>query len=118
MNGGDKVLYVPSAIVRHAVEERRLKTDYFLAYHFDYGRALVREKGNRPPIGFMPRSVISFSDRLLNMLPKKVWWWLRESDPRKRFFNKCRVWTTAGEIAEICKRWSDNNDDRKAGLNS
>ena len=117
MNGGGKVLYVPSAVVRHAVEERRLKKDYFLAYHFDYGRALIRERGNRPPIGFVPRSIVSFSDRLLNMLPKKIWWWLRESDPQKRFFNKCRVWTTAGEIAEICKRWSNNNDS-KVGLNS
>jgi glycosyltransferase involved in cell wall biosynthesis len=118
MNGGEKVLYVPSAVAFHAVEERRLRQDYFLAYHFDYGRALVREKGHRPPIGFVPRSVVSFSDRLLKMLPKKVWWWLREPDPRKRFFNKCRVWTTAGEIAEICRRWTDNNADLKAGLNS
>ena len=109
MSGGERVLYVPSAVIHHAVEERRLKKKYFLAYHFDYGRALVREKGSRRPVGFVPRSLVSFSDRLLNMLPKKVWWWLRESDPPKRFFNKCRVWTTAGEIVEICHR-SFNRD--------
>jgi glucosyl-dolichyl phosphate glucuronosyltransferase len=104
MRGGERILYVPSAVVRHAVEERRLKKDYFLAYHYDYGRALIREKGNRGAVGIIPRSLISFSDRLLNMLPKKIWWWLRESDPQKRFFNKCHVWATAGEIAEICSR--------------
>ncbi len=104
MDGGEKIVYVPSAIVHHAVEERRLKKDYFLAYHFDYGRALIREKGYRKPVGFVPRSFISFSNRLLNTLPKRVWWWLREPDPQKRFFNKCRVWTTVGEIAEICRR--------------
>jgi glycosyltransferase involved in cell wall biosynthesis len=101
MNGGEKILYVPSAIVRHDVEERRLKKGYFLSYHFDYGRALVREKGERRRVGVLPRSVISLSNRLLNILPRRTWYWIRESDSKKRFFNKCRVWTTAGEIAEI-----------------
>jgi glucosyl-dolichyl phosphate glucuronosyltransferase len=104
LHGGEKILYVPSAIVRHAVPQRRLKKEYFLAYHYDYGRALIRVKGHRSPVGIIPRSLISFSNRVLNMLPKKVWWWLRESDPQKRFFNKCHVWATAGEIAEICRR--------------
>jgi glycosyltransferase involved in cell wall biosynthesis len=104
MKSGARVLYVPSAIVRHAVEERRLHQNYFLAYHYDYGRALIREKGDRAPVGIIPRSVISFSNRLLRMLPKKIWWWLRESDPQKRFFNKCHVWAMAGEIAELCRR--------------
>lgn len=104
MGGGEKILYVPSAVVHHAVGESRLTKDYFLSYHFDYGRALIREKGDRKPVGLIPRSIISFSNRLLNTLPKRVWWWLREADPQKRFFNKCRVWTTAGEIAEICRR--------------
>jgi glycosyltransferase involved in cell wall biosynthesis len=104
MNGGEQLLYVPSAVVRHAVEERRLTKNYFLTYHFDYGRALIREKGDRNPVGIIPRPLISFSNRLLNTLPRRVWYWLRESDPQKRFFNKCRVWTTAGEIVEICRR--------------
>jgi glucosyl-dolichyl phosphate glucuronosyltransferase len=118
MSGGEKILYVPSAVVRHAVEERRLKKEYFLAYHFDYGRALIREKGNRRPVGFVPRSLVSFLDRLLKMLPRKVWWWLRESDPQKRFFNKCRVWTTAGEIAEICHRSFNRDHNPEVNLNS
>jgi glucosyl-dolichyl phosphate glucuronosyltransferase len=104
MKAGGKVLYVPSAVVRHDVERERLTKEYFLAYHFDYGRALIREKGKRKPVGIVPRSVISVSNRCLNILPRMTWWWLRESDPQKRFFNKCRVWTTAGEIAEICRR--------------
>jgi glycosyltransferase involved in cell wall biosynthesis len=103
MKGGGKILYVPTAIVRHDVDEDRLTKRYFLAYHFDYGRALIREKGKRKPVGFVPRNVISISNRCLNILPRRAWWWLRESDPKKRFFNKCRVWTTAGEIAEICR---------------
>jgi glycosyltransferase involved in cell wall biosynthesis len=104
MRGGGRILYVPSAIVRHAVAEGRLKKGYFLAYHYDYGRALVREKGHRSPVGIIPRHLISFLNRTLHILPQKTWWWLRESDPKKRFFNKCHVWATAGEIVEICRR--------------
>jgi glycosyltransferase involved in cell wall biosynthesis len=104
MRSGERLLYVPTAVVRHAVEQRRLEKSYFLAYHFDYGRALIREKGDRKPIGFIPRTAISFSDRLLRMLPKKIWWWIRESDPRARFFNKCHVWATSGEIVELSNR--------------
>jgi len=104
MRDGGKILYVPSAIVRHAVTEGRLKKDYFLAYHYDYGRALVREKGNRRPVGIIPRHLISLVNRLLHVLPLKTWWWLRETDSQKRFYNKCHVWATAGEIVEICRR--------------
>jgi len=118
MRGGEKILYVPSAVVRHAVEERRLKKEYFLTYHFDYGRALIREKGSRGPVGFVPRSLVSFSNRLLNMLPRRTWWWLREGDPRKRFSNKCNVWTTAGEITEICRRSFNRDRNSETDLKS
>lgn len=104
MQAGGRVLYAPGAIVRHAVEDYRLHKAYFLAYHFDYGRALVREKGPRKPVGgIIPRFVISVPNRLLHFLPKGLWEWVRESDPQKRFFNKCRVWTTFGEIGEILR---------------
>lgn len=102
LKGSEKILYVPSAIVRHVVPKYRLKKEYFLAYHYDHGRALIRVKGYRRPVGIIPRPLISFTDRLLHMLPLKVWWWLKESDPQKKFFNKCSVWATAGEIVEIC----------------
>jgi glucosyl-dolichyl phosphate glucuronosyltransferase len=115
MNGGEQILYVPSAVVRHAVEEGRLSKDYFLAYHFDYGRALIREKGKRNRVGIIPRSVISFSNRVLNILPKRVWIWVRESEPQSRFFNKCRVWTTAGEIFEIWHGSSTASNHSNAG---
>ena len=101
MKDGGKILYVPSAVVHHEVEERRLKKKYFLAYHFAWGRALIRERGPRRPLGIIPRSWISISERTLHMFPLKVWWWIRESDSQKRFFNKCHAWATAGEIFEL-----------------
>jgi glycosyltransferase involved in cell wall biosynthesis len=102
MKSGERVLYVPTAVVRHDVEKERLKKEYFLAYHFDYGRAVIREKRKRQRLGIIPRELMSISNRCLSILPRRAWWWLRESEPKKRFFNKCRVWTTLGEIAEIC----------------
>jgi glucosyl-dolichyl phosphate glucuronosyltransferase len=101
MKGGGRILYVPSAVVRHDVEEGRLRKEYFLAYHFDYGRALVREKGRRKPIGFISRRVISLANRVFDILPGRFITWLRERNEQKRFFNKCRVWTTLGEIKEL-----------------
>jgi glycosyltransferase involved in cell wall biosynthesis len=109
LRGGEKLQYVPSAVVRHAVAERRLHKEYYLAYYFDYGRALVRERGDRSGIGFVPRPIVSLSNRLLNILPKRIWRWLKETDPRKRFFNKCQVWNIVGEITEICQRALSSN---------
>jgi hypothetical protein len=101
LKNAEKIFYAPSAIVRHAIPEGRLNKEYFLEYYYDYGRALIRVKGHRPPVGVVPRSLISFIDRLLNMMPRKIWWWFRESDPKQKFLNKCAIWATAGEIAEI-----------------
>ncbi len=104
LKGGEKILYVPSAIVYHAVPARRLKKEYYLRYFFDYGRGMIREKGNRPGIAFIPRPVVGLANRLLNKLPLKVWNWLKEADPQKRFFEKCLVWSMVGEIAELFHR--------------
>lgn len=113
MSGGETILYVPTAVVRHAVEERRLEKRYFLAYHFDYGRALIRERGNRGKMGIIPRSFISLLDRSLKMLPKKTWWWIRETDPQKRFFNKCHAWAMAGQVVELYRRCFESSDRQK-----
>jgi glycosyltransferase involved in cell wall biosynthesis len=104
LKGGERILYVPSAIVRHAVAERRLKKEYYLEYSFNYGRAVIRERGNRPAIAFIPRPIVGLSNRLLIILPSKIWNWLKESDPQQRFFEKCLVWTVFGEIVEIVHR--------------
>lgn len=116
LKGGEKILYVPTAVVRHAVEEHRLKREYFLAYHFDYGRALIREKGNRGMVGPVPRSLVSLLNRTFNMLPKKIWWWIRETDPKKRFFNKCHAWAMVGEIVELVRGSSSHAGHRNHSL--
>lgn len=104
LRGGEKILYVPSAMVHHAVAESRLKKEYYLAYSFNYGRAMIRQRGDRPAIAFIPRPIVGFSSRLLCMLPSRIWNWLRESDPPHRFFEKCLVWRVLGEMVEIFHR--------------
>lgn len=104
LSANQRILYVPSAVIYHPVIEERLRKQYFLTYHFDQGRALIRERGDRAPVGFVPRSFISISNRVLKILPRRVWWWIKEPNPQIRFFNRCRVWNTAGEIVEICHR--------------
>ena len=44
---------------------------------------------------------------------------LRESDPQKRFFNKCHVWAMAGEIVELFRHsFSARSQDSPADRNS
>jgi len=101
LKAGEKLLYVPSAIVHHAVAEPRLKQDYYLKYFFNYGRALIRERQERPAIAFIPRPLIGLCNRLFNLLPTKLWYWWKQSDPGKRFFYKCLTYAMLGEIAEM-----------------
>ena len=102
LKGGDRIRYVPTAVVRHEVRPERVRQEYFLNYFYGYGRAVIREREKSPAVWFIPGSVVSLGNRLLNLLPKRISWWLRESDERKRFHNKCYVWMTAGEIVELC----------------
>jgi len=99
--GGEKLLYVPAAIVRHAVADRRLKKSYYLRYFFDYGRGMIREKAGHSGADPLSKSILRLGHRLVNILPSRVWNWLREHEPQRRFFEKCLVWRTLGEISEL-----------------
>jgi glucosyl-dolichyl phosphate glucuronosyltransferase len=104
MDAGERLRYEPSAVVYHEVPQNRLRKSYFLTWWFDYGRAEIRVKTKRPDFWGIPRPCISIANRLLRILPKRTMLWLRASNPQHRFFNKCWVWVTMGEIAEICRR--------------
>jgi glycosyltransferase involved in cell wall biosynthesis len=99
--GGERLWYEPTARVHHAIPAHRLKKKYFLAWWFDYGRSNIRlkEKGE-PAWGISPR-YLSIFNRLLRLLPRKIWIWMKASGPQDKFVAKCWVWVTAGEIAEL-----------------
>jgi|SRR5580704_3450335 glycosyltransferase involved in cell wall biosynthesis len=101
MRGGDRIRYEPSAIVYHPVPKERLKKKYFLTWRFDYGRAEVRVDGKKPEVWIIPPHYTRIANRVLRKLPARLMSWMFATDPQRRFFYKCWVWMTAGEIVEI-----------------
>ncbi len=102
LKGGDRLWYEPSAIVHHAVLENRIQKEYFLHFLYDHGRALIREKGRRPTIWFILGIV-------LRPLRSRMIGWLFAFDPQQRFYCKCLVWMTFGQIVEILHSSSRSN---------
>jgi hypothetical protein len=47
---GERLCYVPSAVVNHPAPPERLTKSYFRAYWFSFGRSLVRQVGKRLPL--------------------------------------------------------------------
>jgi glucosyl-dolichyl phosphate glucuronosyltransferase len=107
MEAGERLRYEPSAVVYHAMPQHRLRKGYFLRWRFAWGRAQIRLKKKRPDVWGIPRHYISIANRLFRILPRKTMRWLLASDPQERFFRKCSVMVTIGEIAEICRQVSE-----------
>ena len=103
--GGEKLWYEPSAIVYHEVPESRLNKDYFLKFWYDHGRALVREKEQKPSVFGIPRDCFAISKAAAIMLPMRAIRWFLTFDAKGRFFAKGMVWSTLGQIAETCNSW-------------
>ena len=98
---GERLWYEPSAVVYHEVPEKRLRKDYFLAWWFDFGRALVREWGRGPDFLGIPRPYLSILKTLMTRMPRTAAQWILASQPQQRFFFKARLWREAGEVAEF-----------------
>jgi glucosyl-dolichyl phosphate glucuronosyltransferase len=105
MIAGEKLHYEPSAIVYHPVLKDRIRKNYFLAWHFDYGRAMVREWVSGPNIFGIPRRCFTFLKLVGVWLPWEASRWVVTINPQQRFFRRCWVWATAGQIKEIYGQW-------------
>jgi GT2 family glycosyltransferase len=110
MAAGERLWYEPSAVVHHPVPEKRLKKSYFLAWWFDYGRALIREKGKRPHLYGIPRHHLSIPTMIGTRMPVDMLRWVLTWDPQRRFFWKSRVWMTAGAAVEAYRVARDANE--------
>jgi glucosyl-dolichyl phosphate glucuronosyltransferase len=110
MAAGERLWYEPSAVVHHPVPEKRLKKSYFLAWWFDYGRALIREKGKRPHLYGIPRHHLSIPTMIGTRMPVDMLRWVLTWDPQRRFFWKSRVWLTAGAVVEAYRVARDANE--------
>jgi len=107
MLAGERLFYVPDAIIYHPVLQERLRKDYFLSWWFDYGRAVILEKRRRPPILGIPRKFFSISDLVVRYLLTRTLRWCLTLDKRRRFYNKCQVWSTAGAIVQTYRQPSE-----------
>jgi glucosyl-dolichyl phosphate glucuronosyltransferase len=98
MASGERLCYVPSAIVNHPVPPERLTKKYFRAYWFSYGRSLVRQDGARLPLWRIPlRYLRRFKGWVQWMFRIDHWWFL---NPRGRFLCQVLLCQTAGEMLE------------------
>jgi glycosyltransferase involved in cell wall biosynthesis len=110
---GARLWYEPSAVVYHGIPENRLSKSYFLAYWYNYGRASVREHANRASVRGIPRWFFSVPLIVFNVLPARLRIWLFARDPKRRFFFKCTVWRTLGEIVELPQLWLESRRDAR-----
>jgi glucosyl-dolichyl phosphate glucuronosyltransferase len=96
LGAGERIFYVPSAVVHHPVTEDRLNRRYFLAWWFDKGRSEIREQG-------VPRNTPLFRGVPIYLFRRLARWvalWVMGLNPSHRFECKMKAWHTAGVIAE------------------
>lgn len=106
---GERLWYVPTAVVYHAVPEERLRQSYLLQFWYDHGRAVIREDGRRPDVLGIPRYLLTVPKIALTVLPRRAFNWIASMDPKRRFFYKGMVWMTFGQIAEMPRLWSNKS---------
>lgn len=105
MAAGERLRYEPSAVVYHPVPEDRLRKDYILTWHYDLGRAEIREISRRRDICGIPRPYLTMLKAILLTTPSRTLRWMLAWNPQRRFYCKARVWEIAGQVAEIYRRW-------------
>jgi glycosyltransferase involved in cell wall biosynthesis len=95
MAGGERLWYAPSALVYHPVQQERLTKEYFLAWWFGCGQAIVRQRGRRLSKWGIPRYYLS-----MGMLAISLLRWMCTLNRQRRFFRKCWTWMYAGKVVE------------------
>jgi GT2 family glycosyltransferase len=98
---GEQLWYEPSAIVHHEVQQNRLRKQYFLAWWFDKARADIRELGLPADIRLVVAGIPLLFFRRLAVWTAR---WLLAVGPSRRFSNKLKVWSIAGEILECYRQ--------------
>lgn len=99
--GGERIVYQPTAVVRHPISPDRLKRSYLLKWWFDYGRATSRVVGRKPNVLGIPRHLISIPKMAVTMLVPTAVRWMVTLDKQKKVFLQCWMWATAGQMLEI-----------------
>jgi glycosyltransferase involved in cell wall biosynthesis len=106
MAAGERLRYEPSAVVYHPLPQGRITQEYFFSWWFDYGRALMKERGDRPNLFGIRWDYWSLLARFAEISIRTLG--ARFSPrPSKRFDFKCKIWRNKGQIAEIRRRLAE-----------
>jgi glycosyltransferase involved in cell wall biosynthesis len=97
LDAGERLRYEPSAVVYHAVSEKRLQRKYFLAWWFDKARADVRAFGVPPDTRWHIAGIPLVLFRRLAVWTVR---WMVAIEPSRRFSAKRNVWIVGGQIME------------------
>jgi glycosyltransferase involved in cell wall biosynthesis len=96
LDAGERIVYLPDAIVQHPVDARRLDRAYFQRYYFAQGRAVTRYEGvpaHAVCVGGVPRY-------LLKAACVKALRWITARGTKPRFYHRLQFLFVLGRIAE------------------
>lgn len=98
---GEQLRYEPSAIVYHSVPQNRIQKPYFLAWRFDKGRAKIRQFGIPTETRWLVAGIPLYLFRRFAVWTVR---WMIAIEPSRRFSNKLKTWSVAGQILECYRR--------------
>lgn len=98
-DGGERLMYIPDAVVYHPVTPERLQKTYFRKWHFQVGRAFVR-RGGMPENSRRYWGIPRFLLRQCASNILKSWF---SRCPDQRFYYELQACSTAGSIVESWK---------------
>jgi glucosyl-dolichyl phosphate glucuronosyltransferase len=100
MSGGERLMYIPTAIVYHPVDERRTTRKYTQSFGFHYGRWSIRVDGVPP----QAKCFFGVPRYLFPVALKYFAKWTLSVGVKQRFFYKLELCHTLGQMAES-RRW-------------
>jgi glycosyltransferase involved in cell wall biosynthesis len=95
LHAGEKLIYVPNAVVYHPVAEERLKKRFFCSWYFNFGRCTART-ADYPLTSKKYSGVPRY---LFNNLLQELSKWLSAFEPKQRFRHKLLLLAILGEIS-------------------
>jgi hypothetical protein len=115
LKAGECLRYEPCAIVYHALPSGRINKDYVLSFWFDFGRATIRERGDRPAVHGVPWDYLSLMQRVIDISIASLQR-IFAVRPHKRFFFRCMVRMQVGMIVELYRRLANREVTQAAAL--
>jgi len=97
LDGGEKLLYIPKAIVYHPVEPERATKKYAEDWYLMYGRTSARMTSLPEPLP----SYFGVPRYLFRKLAEEFFRWNFTFNPDRRFYHKLQTYRFAGEISEF-----------------